>query len=101
MITRDGEFATIMQHQEEDEAKKLTEKEQWAMTSAPTWKALLLLQRMFSWHHLIQSSIPQNLDFASKVTTLAMDGMFFFADRLLHLQAVFKVAKNKSTLDVG
>ena len=27
MIMRDGELATIMQHQEEDEAQKLTEKE--------------------------------------------------------------------------
>ena len=27
-----------------------------------------------------------------KLTTLAMDSMFFFADHLLHLQAVFRVA---------
>ena len=38
---------------------------------------------------------------ASIVTTLAMDGMFFFSDRLLHLQAVFNVAGKKSTVDVG
>ena len=69
------------------------EKEQWAMTSTLKSRALLLVQRVLSLHHFLQSSTPQNLGFASKVTTLAMDSMFFFADSLLHLQAVFIVAK--------
>ena len=89
---RDGEFVTMMQQQEEDKAQKLMEKEQWAMSSTPTGKALLVIQCVLSLHHYLLSSIPQNLGFASKVTTLATDSMFFFADRLLHLQAVFIVA---------
>ena len=89
---RDGEFATKMQQQEEDEAQKLMEKEQRAMSSTLTAKALILIHRVLSLDHFIQYSIPQNLGVASKVTTLATDSMFFFADRLLHLQAVFRVA---------
>ena len=45
---RDGEFATMMQHQEEGEAQKSMEKEQWAMKSTPTWKALILVQGVLS-----------------------------------------------------
>ena len=56
------------------------EKEQWAMTSTPKGKALFLVQCVLSFHHFLQSSIPHNLGVASKVTTLAMDSMFFFAD---------------------
>ena len=93
MIMRDGEFATMIQQQEEDEAQKLMEKEQRAMTSTPIKKALLLVQRVLSLHHFLQSSIPHNLGVDSKGTTLAMDIMFFFTDRLLHLQAVFRVTK--------
>ena len=93
MIMRDGKFAIMMQQQEEDEAQKLMEKEQQAMSSMPTGKAFLLIQCVFSLHHLLQSSIPHNLGFASKVTTLAMYSMFFFADFLLHPQALFRVAK--------
>ena len=89
---RDGEFATLMQPQEEDEAQKLTEKEQQAMASTPTGKAFLIVQRALSLHHLFQSSIPQNLGVTSKVTSLEMDSMFFFAYRLLYIQAVFRVA---------
>ena len=48
----------------------------------------------------MRSSIPQNLGVPSKVTTLAMDSMFFFADLLLRLQAVFRVAGENFTLDV-
>ena len=48
----------------------------------------------------MRSSIPQNLGVPSKVTTLAMDSMFFFADLLLRLQAVFRVAGEIFTLDV-
>ena len=93
MIMRDGKFATMMQHQEEDKAQKLTEKEQQATTSTPTGKDLLLVQCVIYLHHFIQSSIPQNLGIASKVTTLAMENIFFFVDSLLHLQAVFRVAR--------
>ena len=90
---RDGEFATMMQRQEEDKALKSIEKEQQAMASAPAGKALFLVQCALSLHHFHQYSIPQNLGVAWKVTTLAMDSMFFFADSLLNLQAVFRVAK--------
>ena len=89
---RYGVFPTMMQKKEEDEAQELMEKEQRAMTSTPTGKAFLLVQRVLFLHHFLQSSIPQNLGIASKLTTLAMDSMFFFADSLLHLQAVFRVA---------
>ena len=89
---RDGEFATMIQQQEEDEAQKLTEKEQWAMTSTLTGKALLIVQCVLSLHHFLKFSIPQKLGVASKVTTLATDSIFFFAGHLLHLQAVFIVA---------
>ena len=92
IIMRDGEFSTMMQQQEEDEAQKLMDKEQRATTSTPTGKDLLPVQSILSLHHFLKSSIPQNLVVASKVTTLAMDSMFFFANRLLLLQAVFIVA---------
>ena len=92
MIMRDGKIATMMQQQEEDEAQKLMEKEQRAMSSMPTGKALLFIQRVLFLHHFLQSSIPKNFGVASKVTTLAMDSIFFSTDRLLHLQAVFRVA---------
>ena len=101
MITRDGEFTTMMQQQEEDEAQKLTEKEQWAMTSTPTGKALLLVQCVLSLHHFLKSSIAQKLGVTTKVSTLAMESMFFFANCLLHLQAVFRVAGRNATMDVG
>ena len=81
MIMRDGEFATMMQQKEEDEAQKLMEKEQLDISSTPTGKYLIIIQRVLSLHHFLQSSIPQNLGVASKVTTLATDSMFFFADR--------------------
>ena len=81
--------------------QKLVEKEQRAMISMPTGKALLLVQCVLSLHHFHQSPIPQNLVVASKVTTLAMDSMFFFANRLLHLQAVFRVSGENGTVDVG
>ena len=90
---KDGKFGTMMRQQEEDEAQKSTEKEQQAMTSPPTGKALLLIQRVISLHHFLQSAILQNLSVASKVTSLATDSMFFFADHLLHLQGVFRVAR--------
>ena len=80
MITRDGDFATMIQQQEEDEAQKFMEKEQRATTSTLTGKALLLVQRVLSLHHFLQSSIPHNSGVASKVTTLAKDGIFFFAE---------------------
>ena len=101
MIIRYGNLYTIMQQQEEEKVKKPMEKEQQAPASTPTGKALLLVQSFLYLHHLIQSSIPQNLGFASKVTTLAMDSMFFFTDRSLHLQAVFRVTRKNSTVEVG
>ena len=58
MVMRDGEFSTMMQQQEEDEAQKSIEKEQWAMTSTPTGKALVLVQRVLSLHHFLKYSIP-------------------------------------------
>ena len=96
MIMRDGKFATIMQQQEEEEAQKLMEKEQRSMTSTPTGKALLLVHCVLSLHHFLQSYIPQNLVVASKITTLVMDSMFFFADNLIHLEAEFRVAGKMS-----
>ena len=92
MIMRDGEFSTMIQHQEEDEVHKLMEKEQRSMTTMTTGKTFLLVHHLLSLHHFLKSSIPQNLGVASKVTTLAMDSMFFFTNRLLRLQAVFRVA---------
>ena len=93
---RDGEFATVMQQQEENKDQKLTEKEQWAMSSMPKGEALVLVQRVLSLHHFLQSSIPQNLVVASKLTALAMDSMFLLADSLFCPQAVFRVAKKMS-----
>ena len=61
MIMRGGEFSTMMQQQEEDKALKSMEKEQRVMTSTPTWKSLIIVQRVFSLQHFLQSSIPQNL----------------------------------------
>ena len=101
MISRDGEFATMIQQKEEDETQKLMEKEQQAILSTLTGKALLLIHRVLYLHYFFQSSIPQNLGVASKVTTLATDSMFFFSDLLLRLQAVYRVSRKKSTVDVG
>ena len=98
---RDGEFATMIQQQEEDEAQKLTEKEQRAMTSTLTGRALLIVQCVLSLHHFIKSSITQKLGVALKVSTLEMESMFFFANCLLHLQAVFRVSGENGTVDVG
>ena len=77
------------------------EKEQGAMLLKPTGKALLLVHHVLSLHHFLKSSVPQNLGVDSKVTTLAMDSMFFFVDCLLRLQAVFIVARKNATADVG
>ena len=77
MMIRDGEIPTMLQQKEEDVALKLMEKEQRAMTSTPTGKALVIVQHVISLHHFIQFSIPQNLGVASKITTLEMDSMFF------------------------
>ena len=62
---------------------------------------MLIIQRVVSLNCFLQSSIHQNLGVASKVTTFAMDSTFFFADLLLHLQVVFRVAINNFTADVG
>ena len=98
---RYGKFETMIQHKGEDEAQRSMEKEQRSMTSMPTGKALLLVQCFLSLYHFFQSSIPQNLGVASKLTTLAMESMFFFTDILIHLQAVFRVAEKNATVDVG
>ena len=92
LIMKDGELATMMKHQEEDETQKLMEKEQQAMTSTQIRRALLIVQHVLSLHHLIKSYITHNLCVDLKVTTLEIDSMFFFADCLIHLQAVFRVA---------
>ena len=77
------------------------EKEQRAMSSMPKGKALVIVQLVLSLHHFIQYSILQNSGVPSKVTTLAMDSIFFFADFLLHIQVAFRVAGKKVTVDVG
>ena len=92
MIMRDGKIATMLQQKEEDKGHKSTEKEQRAMTSTPAGKALLLVRRGISLHHFLKSTIPQNLGVASKLASLSMESMFFFANRLLHLLAVFRIA---------
>ena len=101
MITREGKLATIMQQQEEGKAQKSTENEQRATTSTPTGKALLIVQRILSLNFFLQYSIPKNLGVASKVTTLAMDSILLFSDFLLHLKAVFRVARKNATVDIG
>ena len=63
IIMRDGDFFTMMQQQQEDKAQKSMDKEQRAMTSTPTGKSLLLIQRVLSLHHFLLSSIPQNLGY--------------------------------------
>ena len=65
------------------------------MTSTLKGKDLLLVRRVLSLNQFLQSSISQNLGVASKVTTLAMDSIFFFVDCLLRLQVVFRVARKK------
>ena len=95
MIMRDGELVTVMQRQEEDKAHQSMEKEQRTMASTQTGEALLLVWRVLSLNQFLQSSISHNLGVASKVTTLAMDSIFFFVDCLLRLQVVFRVTKIK------
>ena len=58
------------------------EKEQRSMSSTLTVKALVLVQSVLSLHNFIRSSVPHNLGVPWKVTTLAMDNMFFFAEPL-------------------
>ena len=57
MIMRDGKFATMTQHQEEDKSKRLTEKEQRAMVSTPTGKDLLIVKCVIYLYYFLQSSI--------------------------------------------
>ena len=59
MIMRGGELATIMQHQEEDEAQKSKDKEQRSMTSTPTGKALILVWRVLSLHQFLSLPYPR------------------------------------------
>ena len=70
MIMSDGELATTMKLQEEEEAHKSMEKEQRTMTLTPTGEALILVLFIPFLHNFLQSSIPQNLGFASNVTIL-------------------------------
>ena len=99
-IMRYGKFSTMMQQQKEDEAQKLMDKEQRAMTSTPTGKALIIIQPVLYLHHFLQSSIPHKLGVSSKITTLATDSMF-------SSQIVYSIYKRfvkllgNSTLDVG
>ena len=76
-------------------------KEQQVVSSTPIGKALVLFCRFLSLHRFLPSSIPQNLGVPSKVTTLAMESMFFFAGRLLRIQAVFRVSRENVTVDIG
>ena len=98
---RDGKFSSMIQQQEEDKAQNSMKKEQWVMTSTTTGEALILVHRVLSLHHFFLYFKPHHLGVASKVTTLEMDSIFFFADCLLHLQAVFRVVGKKSSVDVG
>ena len=41
---------------------------------------MVIFHSVLSLHNFLQSYTPQKLGFLSKVTTLAMDRMFFFAD---------------------
>ena len=59
MIMRDDKLATMIQQQEEDEAQKLMEKEQRAMTSTLIKKALRLVQRVFSLYHFFSLPYPR------------------------------------------
>ena len=93
MFMRDGKLVTMMQQQEEESFLKSTEKEQQETKSMLTGKALLIVHSVPYLCHHLQSSIPQNLGIASKVTILSMGSIFFFVDRLLHLQALFRVAR--------
>ena len=63
MIMRDGNFATMIQQQEEDEAQKSMGKEQRAMKSTPKEKYLLLIPRVLSLHHFF--SLPYSITWAS------------------------------------
>ena len=99
-IMRDGEFATVMQQKEEDKAQKPMEKEQWAMSSMPTGKALLLIQRVLSLHHFLQSSIPQNLSVASKVKPWQRTVCFLRGSLTPSTSGIYSSRKN-ATLDIG
>ena len=100
MIMRDGKIAIMMQQQEEDKGHKSTEKEQRAMTSTPVGKALLLVHCVISLHHFLKSATPQNLGFASKVATLAMDSMF--SSRIVYsIYKQYLELLENATVDVG
>ena len=71
------------------------------MASTPKKKALPLINSVLYLHHFLQSSILHKLGVVSKVTTLAIDSIFFFPYRLLDLQAVFRVFGENATVDVG
>ena len=101
MIIKEDHFATMIQQQEKEEAQKSMEKEHQAMSSTPTGKSLLIIHRFLSVHHFLQSSIPQDLGVASKVITLSTDSIFLFAESLLHLQAVFRVAGKMTFWTLG
>ena len=60
------------------------------MSSTRKGEALVLVKCVLLLHHFLQSSIPKELGVPSKVTTLAMESMFFFADCLLNQQEVFR-----------
>ena len=64
MIMRYGKLVTMTQYQEEEESQKCMEKEQRDMASMPTGKASILVQSILSLHHILRSSIPQNLGVA-------------------------------------
>ena len=65
MIMRYGKFATIMQNQEEDKAQKSIEREQWAMSSTPTGKYLLLIYSVLSvgFINILMQIIPSDDEF--------------------------------------
>ena len=56
---RYGELATMMQQQEEDEAQKSIDKEQWAMKPMPTRRDLLLVHRVLPLHHFFGLPYPR------------------------------------------
>ena len=98
---KDGELATMMQHQEEDVAQKLMEKEYWARISTPTGKASLLIQRVLSLHHFLQSYIPQNLGVVSKVTTLENGECVFISGSFTPSTSRIQSLRENATVGVG
>ena len=70
------------------------------MKSMPTGKALLLVQRVLFLHLILQSSIPQNLGVASKVTTLEIE-ITFFSRIVYSIYKGYLEPPENATVDLG